>query len=789
MSLRSLLVLALASLAVPASAQVSGTVRDGDTDEPLIGATVSTAVDGRLLGAATDLDGAFQFDLPDGEHTLTVRFVGYRTDSLLVTAPSSDIEIGLEPDTEAIGEIVVQGDEIDRVDDVEMGVSRIDAADIQRLPLVLGEADPVRALQLLPGVSQGSESSSGFFVRGGGADQNLVLLDGTPLHNPSHVFGFFSVFNPDVVSSATLYKGGLPSRYGGRLSSVLEVDQRTGETDRVRGRGGIGLLSSRGVLDGPLPGGAGTFLVGARRSYADAFLALSPDSSLNQNIAYFYDLNGRTDLRLNDRNRITLSGYSGRDRLRIGDTFGTRWGNTAGSARWTRTTDRLATSVGVSTSDYTFTLEVLEETQTFDWTSNIRSDQFEASAIYDIDPGGSRSPIEVGFVGTQYSVNPGTVDPGEGGFLLPLQLSEQTGTEAAVFFGGERAVTDRLSIRLGNRLSGFVRTGPSTVYLYEDDAPVVYDALTGRYEPGTVVDSTTYNSGDRIASFGGLEPRVAVRYRLADRTSLKLGFERTRQNLQLVTNSTSPTPLDVWELAGEYVEAQTANQIAIGGAHRFGSGTGAVELSVEAYARSLDGLVDYVDGADLTLNDRLETELLPGEGRAYGVEMLLEKTAGRFSGFGSYTWSRSERRVAGLGLGDPGINNGEWYPAPQDRPHNLSLTGVYQLSPRLSLSGNFVLTSGSPTTYPVARYTYEGAVVAEYGERNAARLPLYHRLDVAAAWQVGRGELVMSVYNLYNRKNASSVTFRQSEVDPLQTEAIRTSIFGIVPGIAYNLSF
>ena len=781
----------LAALAVAPSAQtvpVEGVVLDADTGEPLIAATVSARLPGRTVGATTDLEGAFALALPPGEHWLTVRYVGYRTDSLLVTAPAQDLEVRLAPDADVLDEVVVQGTGVDRVEDVEMGVTRIDAADIQRLPLVLGEADPIRALQLLPGVSQGSESSSSFFVRGGGADQNLVLLDGTPLHNPSHLFGFFSVFNPDAVQSATLYKGGIPSRYGGRLSSVLEVGQRQGG-DQVQGRGGIGLLSSRAVVDGPLPGGAGTFLVGGRRSYADAFLALAPDTTLRENVAYFYDLNGRLDLEAGRGHMVTLSGYSGSDRFRVGEAFGTRWGNTAGSARWSRTTARLALSAGVATSEYGYTLDVLEDAQSFEWTSTIRSTQIGASAIYDIEPDGSRSPLEVGVSATRYTIDPSTVEPLEGGDIVPLRLAEQTGAEPAVYVSAERAVTDRLSVRLGLRASAFLRTGPATVLLYEDDAPVAYDAQTGRYQPGTVVDSTRYDADETIASFGGLEPRVAVRYRVGERTSVKVGYERTRQNLQLVTNSTSPTPLDVWELAGAYVDSQTADQIAVGGAHRFGSGTGAIELTAEAYARSLRGLVDYVDGADITLNDRLETELLPGEGRAYGLEVLLEKTAGRFSGFGSYTWSRSERRVGGLGVGDPGINGGEWYPAPQDRPHNLSLTGSYQLSPRLTLSGNFVLTSGAPTTYPVARYTFEDAVVAEYGDRNAARLPAYHRLDVAAAWQVGRGELVGSLYNLYNRRNASSVTFRQNEADPLQTEAVRTSIFGIVPGLAYNLTF
>ena len=784
--------LAALSVAAPLAAQtgpLEGVVFDAVTGEPLVGATVATEIDGRRLGAVTDSEGGFRLDLPDGPHRLAVRFVGYAPESVVVVVPSAErVVVRLAPDAQ-IDEVVVQGDAIDRVDDVEMGVSRIDAAAVQRLPLVLGEADPIRALQLLPGVSQGAEWNSGFFVRGGGADQNLVLLDGTPLHNPSHLFGFFSVFNPDAVSSATLYKGGIPARYGGRLSSVLEVGLRRGDPDRVRARGGIGLLSSRAVVDGPLPGGAGTFLVGGRRSYADAFLALSPDSTLQNNAAYFYDLNGRADVRLGPRDQLVVSGYTGRDRFRVGDTFGTRWGNTAGSARWTRATDRLALSGAVSYTEYAYTLDILGDGPSFAWTSNIRTTQAEASAAVELDAGGRGLPIEVGVTAALHQLNPGVLDPIGGSAILPIKVEDQTGIEPAAYVSAERDLTDRLSVRAGLRATGFFRTGPDTVYLYEDGAPVVYDATTGRYEPGVVVDSTTYASGDVVRSFGGLEPRIAARYKLSDRTSLKVGYERTRQNLQLVTNSTSVTPLDVWETSGTYVDAQTADQIAVGAAHRFGQGEGAVDVSVEAYGRSLRGLVDYVDGADLTLNDRLETELLPGVGRAYGVELLVEKTAGRFTGFGSYTFSRSLRRVGGLGEGDPGINGGAWYPAPQDRPHNLSLTGSYTVSPRLTLSSNVVLTSGSPSTYPVSRYTYEGVVLAEYGERNAARLPLYHRLDVAAAWRVGRGELVFSVYNLYNRRNATSITFGPSDADPLRTQAVRTSVFGVIPGIAYNLQF
>lgn len=762
---------------VAAAATLRGTLADA-TGQPLIGATI--VVKALSLGTSADAQGRFTLALPTGTHVVTYSCLGYdpRTETLTLADRPLTRNVQLAAASVRTAEVVVTARRAEaNVQSTEMGGTRLAMKTVKLVPALLGEVDVIRTLLLLPGVSTVGEGAAGFNVRGGGIDQNLVLLDEAPVLNSSHLFGLFSIFNPDAVADLKLVKGGLPAQYGGRLSSLLDVRLQNGNADSLRGSGGIGTVSSRLALDGPLQKGKSTFALAGRRSYADLFLKLVP--AQRDNAAYFYDLTGKASFTLGPRDGLYLSGYLGRDVFNFGASFRSDFGNTLGTVRWSHVfSPRLAVNVTALASQYDYHLGVPTGTTGFDWQSSILNRTGKVDFTYQRAAG---STLSFGASGTWYTVQPGQVTPTDPASIFqPLQRPDQRATETAAYLDHEQALAPRLAVQYGLRLSVFDYRGPGRAAEYAGPDGV----------QKTMVSELDYGAGDRIKRYANLEPRASLRYTLTAASSLKASYTRTVQNLHLLSNTTASSPLDVWSPSTNNIQAEHADQVALGYFRNFHDN--AYEASVEVYGKTLDNQIDYIDGANVLLNARLEADLLYGRGRAYGAEFYLRKNSGPLTGWVSYTLSRSERQINS-------INNDVWYVAKYDKPHNLSVVGSYACSPRLALSGAFTYSTGIATTMPDSRFEYQGLIVpnGNGNVRNNYRVPAYHRLDLSATWQQKRnaarhwqGEWVFSLYNAYGRRNAYSIYLRQNENNPQQTEAVRLSVFGSpLPSVTYNFKF
>jgi len=761
---------------------LSGYISDRASGEALIGANI--VIEGQAIGGSTNQYGFYSISLPTGSYQINASYLGYQPTTIDLNLTSArKLNIELVPATVEGEEVVITGEAADQnVQSMEIGVEKLDVQIIKQVPVVLGEVDVLKTIQLLPGVSQVAEGSAGFNVRGGSADQNLVLLDEAPVYNASHLFGFFSVFNNDATKDVKLYKGGIPAQYGGRISSVLDVRQKEGNSKEFAASSGIGLISSRLLLEGPIQRDRGSFMLAGRRSYADVFLKLSG----NNNTAFFYDLNFKSNYQLSENDRLYASGYFGRDRFELADILGTNWGNSAFTLRWNHLfNDRLFSNFTAIYSNYDYSLDILSSGSEYNWKSNIINTHLKADATFFIN---NNYRLEFGGGSIFYNFQPGSIKPIKNSGVIPTALDKKFALESAGYLSLEQKLSSRLSMTYGLRFSNFMRLGDQILRQYANDAPVIFDPLTQRYQDGLVIGETTYGNNERISTFSGLEPRLAARIILDRNSSIKLGYNRTRQYIHLISNTSSPTPLDIWAPSGPFIEPQISDQIAVGYFRNFASDR--FETSIEGYYKDMQNQLDYIDGADLTVNNYLETELLSGQGRAYGAELSIRKKQGKLTGWLSYTLSRSERQVEGINEIDPGINNGEYYPSNFDRLHDLSFTTIYQRSKRVSFSGNFIFSTGRPSTYPGGRYRFSNLIIPQYEDRNQNRLPAYHRLDVAVSLnEFWGGDWTFGIYNLYNRQNASSIRFRQNENNPLTSEAVRLSFFGIVPSITYNLSF
>ncbi len=759
-----------------AEVTLSGYLRDSSNGEALIGANVY--VPELETGLATNVYGFYSLSLPPGTYTVKFSYLGFESQTREIELQrNTTLNVELVPEGVQIDEVVVVAEQANRnVTDIEMSVEKLNVATIKMMPQVLGEVDLVRSILLLPGVSTVGEGATGFNVRGGGADQNLILLDEAIVYNSSHLFGLFSVFNADAVKDVQLYKGGIPARYGGRLSSVLDVRQREGNNKNFAMSGGVGLISSRLTLEGPLQKDKSSYIVSGRSSYGHLFLKFVPD--LADNVVYFYDLNAKVNYTINDRNRIFLSGYFGKDVFNFGDDFTSNWGNATGTLRWNHLfNEKLFSNFTLVASDYGYAFGVPEGTNAFEWNAKIISYQAKADFSYFLNPG---LELDFGLNATYYRFHPGLARGiGEESFFNEIDIPHKYAFEPAAFVSLEQKVSDRLTLQYGLRFASFLNTGRGEVYEYEDGIPTDEDAI---------IDTAYYGPGEVIRDFHGLEPRFSANYVFNPENSVKLSYNRMQQFIHLVSNTTSATPIDIWTPSGPYVDPAIVDQVAIGYFRNFGDN--AYEASVEAYYKRFQNLLDYKDGAELLLNETLETELLQGDGRAYGLEFIVRKNQGRLTGWVSYTLSRSERQIEG-------INNGEYYPSNYDKLHDLTLVGSWAINPKLTLSGNFAFMSGRPITYPEARYNFEGVVIPVYENRNGARTPVYHRLDLALNWKPNKnpdkrwkGEWVFGVYNLYGRRNPYSIFFRQNEDNPQMTEAVRLSVFGApLPYVTYNFKF
>jgi len=765
---------------------ISGTISDVGSNETLIGVGIN--IPKLKISTTTNEYGFYSVTLPKGEYEIEISYVGFGTVRENISL-SKNIKknYALAGSSETLDEVTINsGKTKTNIQRAEMSVNKLSIATIKKMPVVMGEVDVLKSILMLPGVTNAGEGASGFNVRGGGADQNLILLDEATIYNSSHVFGFFSVFNPDAIKDLKLYKGGIPAHFGGRASSVLDIYQKDGNSKDFHMNGGIGLISSRLLAEGPIVKDKGSFLVGGRTSYAHLFLKLAD----NDNSAYFYDFNAKLNYKLNENNNLYVSGYFGRDVFDIDQSFSNIYGNSTINLRWNHLfTDKLFSNLSLIYSDYFYGLKL--QLVGFKYDSGIKNYNIK----YDFrNYVSDKLKLNYGINAIYYDFNPGKVEPyGIGSNIIPKQLDRKYAFEPALYVEAEHKISEKLSLMYGLRYSMFYRLGASDVNIYANNEAVTFNRNFQIYEKGIPVATKHYGSNETIASYDNFEPRAAVSYSLTENHSVKASYNRMVQYLQLVSNTASPTPLDIWMPSDNFIKPQIADQIGLGYFRNFKDD--AYSLEAETYYKTIKNRMDYIDGANLIANEAIEQVILNGEMRSYGLELLLRKNEGKFTGWISYTLSKSEQKTPGRNAAETGINNGQWYKSAYDKTHNVAVTSAYTLSPKWSFGANFSLQSGQPVTYPNAQYEYQNIRIPNYGLRNEGRLPVYHHLDLSATytpkpdkkkgWQ---SEWVFSIYNLYNRSNAASISFRQDEITGVN-EAVRLSIFGIVPGISYNFKF
>ena len=764
---------------------ISGYVKDQANGETLIGATVYLKEIGK--GATTNVYGFYSISVPPENYSLEVSYLGFNKLSLNVNLNENQkLNLEMVEESSDIEEIVVVAEREDQnVTNNEISTQKLGIATIQKMPALLGEVDIIRSIQLLPGVSTVGEGATGFNVRGGSIDQNLVLLDESPVYNSSHLFGFFSVFNPDAVKDVKLYKGGIPARYGGRLSSILDVRMKEGNNKNLSVKGGVGFIFSRLSVEAPFAKGKGSFIVAGRRSYIDILAKPFLDDDLSDTELNFYDLTFKTNYTINDRNRVFFSGYNGRDNFRFGEDAGFNWGNNTLSLRWNHLfSDRLFSNITLYRSRYDYELAFGGEADNrFDWNASILNYAFKPELSFYLNPD---NLITFGGQSIYYTFEPGNAVGVSEGESTDISLDKKFAWENSIYIENEQTLNDRFSLNYGLRFSHFNYLGEGTKFIFEEN---------GLGERKTPTGVEFFESGESIQTYQNFEPRLSAKFQLDQKTSLKLGYNRTAQYLHLISNSTASTPVDVWTPSTNNIEPQIADQIGLGLFKNFKNN--AYETSVEIYYKDYRNLTEYIEGANLFLNQFLEGELVNGVGRAYGIEVYAEKKKGKFTGWVSYTFSRTERRV-------DGINRSEWFPSRFDQPHSLSVTGFYDVGKRWTLSANFVLNSGTPATFPTSRIEQQGYVIPynSLESRNNVRIPAYHRLDLAATLKPKekkgkrfRSEWVFGVYNAYNRRNPFTIFFRQDQNRalanvPVNTEAVRFSVVGnFIPSVSWNFKF
>lgn len=767
---------------------LSGTIIDANSNETLIG--VNVVIPQLKTGVTTNEYGFYSITVPQGTYSVQISYLGYQTiEESINLNQNIKNNFNLHSNETALKEVIITDNKTKTdIKKPEMSVNKLSISAIKKMPVVLGEVDVLKSILLLPGVTNAGEGASGFNVRGGGADQNLILLDEATIFNSSHVFGFFSVFNPDAIKDLKLYKGGIPARYGGRASSVLDIYQKDGNSKGFHVNGGIGLISSRILAEGPLVKDKGSFLIGGRSSYAHLFLKLSEEQKNNS--AYFYDLNTKLSYKLDSNNSLYLSGYFGRDVFSLNKSFTNIYGNATVNLRWNHLfSEKLFSNLSLIYSDYYYGLDL--DFIGFKWDSGIKN----YNVKYDFKNYISdKFKLNYGVNGIYYEFNPGTIKPSDANSGINFdQLDKKYAFEPALYINADHEISDKIALSYGLRYSMFYRLGQSTVNIYENDNPVTFNSELQIYEKATPIGTKFYDRNKVMQSYNYLEPRFSLAYQINDDQSVKASYNRMVQYLQLISNTTSPTPLDVWTPSDSFIKPQIADQVALGYFKNFQEGM--YSLEVESYYKEVQNRLDYIDGANLIANKAIEQIILNGQLRSYGLEIMFRKNEGKFNGWISYTLSKSEQQTRGRTPIETGINNGQWYNSVYDKLHNIAITSSYNLNEKWSFGANFALQTGQPITYPVGQYDYLGINVPSYGLRNENRLPAYHHLDIAATLtpknnkdRQWKGEWVFSIYNLYNRKNAASINFRQNS-DTGINEAVKTSIFGVVPAVSYNFKF
>jgi hypothetical protein len=751
---------------------VSGTIKDAQTGETLIGASVVLSATTRS-SAITNSYGFYSLNAEVGSYTITISFAGYQTESTTIELDKNiQKDISLQLIKGQLETVVISSKKkADYIPKSLMGVEKLNMAQINKLPVLFGERDIMKSIQLMPGFKSAGEGNAGFNVRGGNPDQNLVLLDEAPVYNASHLLGFFSTFNSDAIKDVSVYKGGMPAQYGGRLSSVVDVKMKDGNAKKLDVAGGIGLIASRINVSAPIVKDKGSFIISGRRTYADVFLGLQKDTGQGKRTLFFYDVNLKANYKISQKDRVFLSGYFGRDVLSFGDGFSADWGNKTATLRWNHIFgNKLFSNTSIIYSDYSYQLKIKAGNDKFKGTSNIIDYNFKEDLEWSYS---NKSKIRFGGNFIKHNVLPGSVtaENPSSGLVKPVQ--KKLFYETAVYASHEWKPTDKLEIIYGLRASNNSIQGAGDFFEYN--------------AKGEITKVTRYEKGQTVASYFNVEPRLSLSYKLNDVTSVKASYNRNVQNLHLITNTTSANPTDVWLPSSNNIKPEIADQVSLG--FYKNSSNGMYEFTTEIYYKDLQNQIDYRNAAQILANDNVESELLYGKGRSYGWEMMLRKTTGRLTGWVGYTLSKVEKKIEG-------INNNEYFNARQDRTHDISVVVMYDLSKKWNISGTWVYNTGSAVTFPSGKYTAAGQTVFLYTERNGYRMPAYHRMDIAVNYEPSinktrkyKSSWSFGLYNVYGRENAFSINFRENELDRTKTEAVQTSLFRFIPTVTWNFKF
>ncbi|MBV6426188.1 MAG: hypothetical protein KIPDCIKN_00699 [Haliscomenobacter sp.] len=748
---------------------LSGTIYDSKTGETVIGATVALK-ENPSVGTVTNEYGYYSLTLASGNQTVLIGYVGYKLIEHTVDVKQNmTLDVKLEEDAIILEEIIVTAEKRnDQVTNTKIGAEKLDIKEIKRIPVLFGEQDVMKILTLTPGVKTTGEGSGGMFVRGGNSSQNLILLDEAIVYNPNHLLGFFSTFNSDAIKDLTLYKGTAPAEYGGRTSSVMDILMKEGNNQNFHVGGGVGLISSRLNLEGPIVKDKGSFLISGRRTYADLFLKLSTDETLNSNKLYFYDVNIKSNYKINDNNRIFISGYFGRDELSFSERFGIDWGNVTGTVRWNRIWNpKLFSNTSLIYSDYDYRVKITRDVDEFSLTSVIKNWNLKHEFDYFAS---NKNSFKFGLSSIYHTITPGQVEVSEESDLNPVILQDRYALENGLYFSHSWKPSSKFNLEYGLRLSTFNLLGGGEFYSYND---------------GEIVDSTSFSKGQIVQTYINPEPRINMSYILDETQSFKMSYTRNTQNLHLLQNSNSSTPTDIWIASSRNVKPEISDQVSLGYFKNLKKDQ--YQFSAETYYRWMGNQLDLKNGAEIRANEHIEGELLYGIGRSYGLELMLKKKSGKFTGWASYTLSRTERKI-------DGINNGNWYAARQDATHDISLVSMYDIGKKWNISATWVFNTGNAVTMPSGKYEINGKTEFYYTERNGYRLPAYHRLDIGATRTLKKSKkfessLNFSLYNAYGRKNAFTIDFEEDPNDPTKTTGVKTYLFTYIPSVSYNFKF
>ncbi len=762
-----LVLLVLLGIVISTNAQdkytISGKITDAETGEDLFGTSVY--IEGTDLGTTANTYGFYSLTLTEATYKVTISYIGYENIIHEINLNKDiSLNIKLVPAGTVLSEVIITSEDKDaNISSAQMSLENVDIKQIETLPVLLGEKDVLKTIQLMPGISTASEGSSGFSVRGGSTDQNLILLDEAPVYSASHLMGFFSVFNSDALKNMSIIKGGIPANYGGRASSVLDISMKDGNNQKFCASGGIGLISTRLAVEGPIVKDKVSYIISGRRSYAD-IVAKSMGMFDSDMSLFFYDLNAKVNYKINDKNRVFLSGYFGQDTFGFGD-MGMDWGNVTGTLRWNHLlTNKLFSNTTLLYSNYNYGFNIGSNASL---KSGIEDYGIKQDFTWFFNPDNT---IKTGFNATWHIFNPGELLQGNAVSSETIMDKKQA-VESAVYISNEQKINEKISTEYGLRLSMFNQIGEGWQNVYDDN--------------NVKIDSTYFKSGQIMQTYLNYEPRASISYRFNKSSSVKSSYNRMIQYVHLLSNSTSGQPTDTWTPSTNNLNPQIVNQIAVGYFKNFDDNK--YEFSVESYYKNIDNIADYENGTDILLNENVESFILSGIGRSYGLEFYLKKKYGRLNGWFSYTLARTENRI-------DGINNGEWYASKYDKTHDFSIVMSYQLTDRLLLSASWIYYTGNAVTFPSGKYEFDGNQIPYYTERNGYRMPDYHRLDLnlhlegknkkrfSSSWD-------FSLYNAYNQHNAYTITFQESETVPGTTEAEKLSLFGIVPSVTWNFKF